>query len=234
MKKLSKMQKQMRETIGIDLGDKVSRYCIVDPDGEVVEEGNFRNQASSIEKHFGDRPRRIALEAGAQSAWISREFEAAGARSHRGQPTRVEVDHRERHQERSGRCAQAGAAGARRRAAAASGGTSHGRAASRTGRHSGARCDPAGAHAVDQQCARHRQRVRRAPAQVDHGARSANGPSTALPRVSAHRARRIAGTDRRLEPADRRLRSTDRRVGRGTIRNSRGWKAFRAWAGSPR
>jgi sugar (pentulose or hexulose) kinase len=45
MKKLSKMPKQMRETIGIDLGDKVSRYCIVDQEGEVVEEGTFRNHA---------------------------------------------------------------------------------------------------------------------------------------------------------------------------------------------
>jgi transposase len=68
----------MRETIGIDLGDKVSRYCIVDQDGEVVEEGSFRNQASSIEKHFGGEPRRIALEAGAQSAWISRELKRLG------------------------------------------------------------------------------------------------------------------------------------------------------------
>ena len=78
MKKRSKMRKQMRETIGIDLGDKVSRYCIVDEDGEAVEEGSFRNQASSIEKHFGGEPRRIALEAGAQSAWISRELKRLG------------------------------------------------------------------------------------------------------------------------------------------------------------
>lgn len=42
MKKLSKAHKQMTgETIGIDLGDKMSRYCIVNPQGEVVEEGNF-------------------------------------------------------------------------------------------------------------------------------------------------------------------------------------------------
>jgi len=67
MKKRSKTQKQMRETIGIDLGDKVSRYCIVDQEGEVVEEGSFRNQASSIEKHFSGEPRRIAVEAGTQS-----------------------------------------------------------------------------------------------------------------------------------------------------------------------
>jgi transposase len=78
MKKSSRLQKQMRETIGIDLGDKVSRYCMVDREGEVVEEGSFRNQVSSIEKHFGGEPRRIALEAGAQSAWISRELKRLG------------------------------------------------------------------------------------------------------------------------------------------------------------
>jgi transposase len=78
MKKLSKMQKQMPETIGIDLGDKVSRYCIVDRDGEVVEEGSFYNQASSLEKHFSGKPRRMALEAGGQSAWISRELKRLG------------------------------------------------------------------------------------------------------------------------------------------------------------
>jgi transposase len=78
MKKSSKTLKRMRETIGIDLGDQVSRYCIVDQDGEVMEEGTFRNQTRSLEKHFGERPRRIALEAGAQSAWISRELKRLG------------------------------------------------------------------------------------------------------------------------------------------------------------
>lgn len=78
MKKLSKMPTRMDETIGIDLGDKVSRYCIVDHNGNVAEEGSFRNQASSIEKHFGGEPRRIALEAGGQSAWISRELKQLG------------------------------------------------------------------------------------------------------------------------------------------------------------
>jgi hypothetical protein len=65
MKKHSKAQKQMpEETIGIDLGDKMSRYCIVNQRGEVVEEGNFRNQVSSLETHFRGERRRIALEAG--------------------------------------------------------------------------------------------------------------------------------------------------------------------------
>jgi transposase len=79
MRKFSKAQKRMpAETIGIDLGDKMSRYCIVNQGGEVVEEGSFRNQASSIETHFKGEPRRIALEAGAQSAWISRELKLLG------------------------------------------------------------------------------------------------------------------------------------------------------------
>ena len=154
MKKLSKTQKQMRETIGIDLGDKMSRYCIVNQDGEVVEEGSFRNQASSIEKHFGGRA--AANRPGSRRAigLDQPRAEATGARSHRGQSARVEVDHLERHQERSRRCAQAGAAGAGRCRSAGAGGASHRRTASRIGGDPSARCDPAGAHAVDQQRAR--------------------------------------------------------------------------------
>jgi transposase len=79
MKKHSNRNKSIPvETIGIDLGDKMSHYCMVNQDGEVVEEGSFRNQVSSIETHFRGERRRIALEAGAQSAWISRELERLG------------------------------------------------------------------------------------------------------------------------------------------------------------
>lgn len=67
------------ETVGIDLGDKISRYCILDEDGVIVEEGRFRNRAESIAKHFGQRGRmRMALEAGGQSAWIAVELEKLG------------------------------------------------------------------------------------------------------------------------------------------------------------
>jgi len=79
MRKHSKRKAGMQmETIGIDLGDKISRYCILDADGNEVEEGCFRNQISSLEKHFAGVRRRIALEAGAQSAWISRELKRLG------------------------------------------------------------------------------------------------------------------------------------------------------------
>jgi hypothetical protein len=32
------------ETIGVDLGDRMSRYCIVNQDGGVVEEGSFQTK----------------------------------------------------------------------------------------------------------------------------------------------------------------------------------------------
>jgi transposase len=81
MKKDSKGKTQRipAETIGIDLGDKTSRYCILNEAGEVVEEGTFRNQEGSMAAHFGSRGRaRIGLEVGSQSAWISRELEKLG------------------------------------------------------------------------------------------------------------------------------------------------------------
>ena len=80
MKKNSKLaERQPEETIGVDLGDKVSHYAILNQEGVVVEEGSFRNTAESIAKHFGKQGRaRVALEVGTQSAWISREFTKLG------------------------------------------------------------------------------------------------------------------------------------------------------------
>ena len=66
-------------TIGMDLGDRSSRYCQLSQGGEVIEEGSFANTVESIGKHFSGMGRaRIALEVGGQSAWISRELEKHG------------------------------------------------------------------------------------------------------------------------------------------------------------
>jgi transposase len=67
------------ETIGIDLGDKTSQYCVLSEEGQVVEEGSLRNTEPSLKKHFGSLGRtRIALETGTQSGWISRLLEGYG------------------------------------------------------------------------------------------------------------------------------------------------------------
>jgi transposase len=80
MKKNSKATKrQPAETIGIDLGDKVSRYAILNEEGELMEEGSFRNNAESIAKYFAKQGHsRVAMEVGTQSAWIAREFKRLG------------------------------------------------------------------------------------------------------------------------------------------------------------
>ena len=56
------------ETIGLDVGDRVSQFCRLNLAGEIAEEGRLHTNAASIEKHFGKLPAAvIALEAGTQS-----------------------------------------------------------------------------------------------------------------------------------------------------------------------
>lgn len=60
-------------TIGMDLGDKMSRYCVLDGHGEVVEEGSVGTGKKALAQKYGARRRcRIAIEAGTHSAWVSR------------------------------------------------------------------------------------------------------------------------------------------------------------------
>ena len=66
-------------TIGIDLGDKAHRYCMLNEAGEVVMEGEVSSSLEALKKMFSRmEPARIALEAGTQSAWVSRELEGWG------------------------------------------------------------------------------------------------------------------------------------------------------------
>lgn len=60
-------------TIGMDLGDKTSRYCVLDDDGKVVKEGCVATTKKAMQQIFGARKRcRIALEVGTHSPWLSR------------------------------------------------------------------------------------------------------------------------------------------------------------------
>lgn len=72
MKQDSKSRREVAAlTVGIDVGDKVSRYCLLDEAGAVMEEGSFLMTESSVEKHFGRMPgARVALEAGARTRWL--------------------------------------------------------------------------------------------------------------------------------------------------------------------
>jgi transposase len=72
VRKNSKLQAGVAEvTVGIDLGDKVSRYCMLEEGGVVMEEGFFHMTESSLEKHFGKMPpARMAMEAGTRARWL--------------------------------------------------------------------------------------------------------------------------------------------------------------------
>ena len=66
-------------TIGLDLGDRWSRYCVVDENGVVVEEDRIRTSAAALEQRFRRKPAsRIVLEAGTHSPWVSRLLERQG------------------------------------------------------------------------------------------------------------------------------------------------------------
>lgn len=66
-------------TMGIDVGDKRSDYCVLNRAGEKVAEAGLSNTAAALAKHFGGLKRtRVALETGTQTGWISRELEALG------------------------------------------------------------------------------------------------------------------------------------------------------------
>lgn len=68
-----------RVTMGLDVGDRYSRYCVVDGAGEVVAEGKVATTEAAVAAHFRAlRPCRVVLEAGTHSPWLSRLVRSGG------------------------------------------------------------------------------------------------------------------------------------------------------------
>jgi transposase len=60
-------------TIGLDLGDRSSFYCVLNGAGEVIAEQKVSTTSDAMKKTFGKMARsRIALETGTHSPWVSR------------------------------------------------------------------------------------------------------------------------------------------------------------------
>jgi transposase len=77
-KTIRKMHPQ-KLTIGLDLGDRSSWYCVLDERGEVVLEQKLSTTPKGMEEVFGGMPRsRIALETGMHSPWVSRLLNKLG------------------------------------------------------------------------------------------------------------------------------------------------------------
>ena len=76
--KQQRATKERSITIGMDLGDKRSRYCVLE-ESEVVKEDSVATQKKELVEVFGRYQRcRIALEVGTHSPWISRLLSELG------------------------------------------------------------------------------------------------------------------------------------------------------------
>jgi transposase len=77
--KQSRNISRQRLTIGLDLGDRNSWYCVVDEAGRIQREQRVRTTAKALQEAFGAMPRsRIALEIGTHSPWVSRLLSELG------------------------------------------------------------------------------------------------------------------------------------------------------------
>jgi transposase len=71
---------QPKLTIGLDLGDRNSWFCVLNEAGQIQVEQRVRTNAKALEEVFGAMPvSRIALETGTHSPWISRLLSGVGA-----------------------------------------------------------------------------------------------------------------------------------------------------------
>jgi len=78
-KRKSRKQITGKLTVGIDLGDRSSRYCILSQDGEVVGSGSVATTKKDLNRVFGALPHsRVALEVGTHSPWVSRHLKGLG------------------------------------------------------------------------------------------------------------------------------------------------------------
>jgi len=66
-------------TIGLDLGDRSSYYCVLDDSGGLLRQQRIATTAKGLQAAFGALPRsRIALETGVHSPWVSRLLSGLG------------------------------------------------------------------------------------------------------------------------------------------------------------
>ena len=69
----SKKNLQGKLTIGLDLGDRSSWYCVLDEAGEVIGQQKLSTTSKAMREVLAAIPRTwVALETGTHSPWVSR------------------------------------------------------------------------------------------------------------------------------------------------------------------
>jgi len=83
-------KKNTQLTVGMDLSDRSTRICILDGDGDVVEETRLTLTESAIRRRFCQLPSsHVALEVGTHSPWVSRLLKECGHQPTVANPRRV-------------------------------------------------------------------------------------------------------------------------------------------------
>jgi len=69
----------IQSVVGLDVGDRFSQLCVLDAAGDVSEESRMMTTHAALEKRFAGGPRRrIVLESGTHSPWISQALAGWG------------------------------------------------------------------------------------------------------------------------------------------------------------
>ena len=76
--KRAAVRKEGPITIGMDLGDKTSRYCVLEDNGEGSEGSVATTKKAMAQKFSGMRRGRVAIEVGTHSPWVSRLLSRLG------------------------------------------------------------------------------------------------------------------------------------------------------------
>jgi transposase len=79
MEKTTRTLRKAKVTIGLDLGDKRHRFCVLDSRGEVLNKGSLHNERNELAKLASAYPGALlVMEAGTHSPWISRFLDSLG------------------------------------------------------------------------------------------------------------------------------------------------------------
>jgi transposase len=79
-------------TLGLDIGDRNVHFCALDASRTVLARGSFPTTSTALSKRLRQFPgARVVLEAGSQSAWMSRRLRSEGFDVHVVDPRRVQL-----------------------------------------------------------------------------------------------------------------------------------------------
>ncbi len=92
MKKMKDQAATFKTTTGLDLGDKASRFCVINEAGEVVERDRCATSRRGMRKAFESRPPQVVvIEVGTHSPWVSSLLKELGHEVIVANPRRVRL-----------------------------------------------------------------------------------------------------------------------------------------------